>query len=203
MRVIVIGVGSGIGAAIAAHHKQIGDSVDSTSRHGLGTHKLELVHPLMWPKLEDGVYDRMYYCIGVGDGRVSRAEVMQINAFLSCDCIHKMRPAVKTGGQIVVLSSGWSSISQLRSSKATVYRMSKAALNMGIACMANRDKTVSWTLMNPGMVETKLTSNLMFSQTLASEFIKPEESAAGVVKAAGVVTKQFSFVDYLGQEVPF
>jgi NAD(P)-dependent dehydrogenase (short-subunit alcohol dehydrogenase family) len=128
---------------------------------------------------------------------------MHINAFLTCDCLFKMRESVKDGGKIVVLSSGWSSISQLRSSKALVYRMSKAALNMGVAGMANRDRTVNWILMNPGMVDTKMTENLMMSQTLASEFISTTESAEGVVKSADAVTKQFAFVDYQGQEVPF
>lgn len=203
MKIMVIGVDSDIGAAIAARHVAMGDEVHTTSRRGKGTHKLELVHPLQWPKLEQKVYDRLYYCIGVGDGRISRAEVIHINAFLTCDCLFKMRESVKDGGKIVVLSSGWSSISQLRSSKALVYRMSKAALNMGVAGMANRDRTVNWILMNPGMVDTKMTENLMMSQTLASEFISTAESAEGVVKSADAVTKQFAFVDYQGQEVPF
>jgi hypothetical protein len=74
---------------------------------------------------------------------------------------------------------------------------------MGVAGMANRDRTVNWILMNPGMVDTKMTENLMMSQTLASEFISTTVSAEGVVKSADAVTKQFSFVDYQGQEVPF
>lgn len=203
MKILVIGIDSDIGAAIAERHTALGDTVHTTSRRGKGTYNLELVHPLMWPKLQAKTYDKLYYCIGVGDGRVSRAEVMQINAFLACDCLFAMRPSVKDGGKIIILSSGWSSISQMRSSKALVYRMSKAALNMGVAGMANRDQTVKWILMNPGMVDTKMTSNLMMSQTLATEFIDVGTSAQGVVSAADAVTEQFSFVDYLGQTMTF
>jgi hypothetical protein len=40
-------------------------------------------------------------------------------------------------------------------------------------------------------------------QTCALRSISTTESAEGVVKSADAVTKQFAFVDYQGQEVPF
>jgi NAD(P)-dependent dehydrogenase (short-subunit alcohol dehydrogenase family) len=203
MKVLVVGVDSGIGAAIAQRHSALGDVVETTSRNGKGTYALELAHPQMWPRLENNTYDMVYYCIGIGDGRSTRMEVMQVNAFSTWDYLNTIVRTVKPGGKIVVLSSGWGSIGELRSAKSPMYRMSKAALNMGVACLAQRYLTHTWVLMNPGMVRTKLTTNLQTSATHEMDFIDPHTSAVGVVNAASKVTDHFSFVDYNGAVVPF
>jgi NAD(P)-dependent dehydrogenase (short-subunit alcohol dehydrogenase family) len=59
MDILVIGVDSDIGAAIAAHHTAQGAVVHTTSRNGKGTYDLELAHPRRWPKLGQK-YDCIY-----------------------------------------------------------------------------------------------------------------------------------------------
>lgn len=204
MDIIVIGADSDIAKAIVVKHRALGDNVETTSRNGNGTYTLELAHPRMWPVLQAKAYDVMYYCIGIGDGRSTRAEVMQINAFGAWDYLSNTAPrVVRDGGRIVVLSSGWGSIAELKSAKAPMYRMSKAALNMAVGCLAQVFLTHTWTLVNPGMVRTKLTANLQASDTHIMDFIEPEVSAEGVVTAAMQVKEHFSFIDYLGNKVPF
>lgn len=204
MDILVVGVDSDIGAAIAARHRALGDRVETTSRNGRGTYHLELAHPRMWPALTTDAYDIMYYCIGIGDGRASRMEVVQINAFGAWDYVSNTAPrVVREGGSIVVLSSGWASITAIKSAKSPVYRMSKAALNMGIACLAQHFPTYNWLLVNPGMVNTKMTQNLRISATHERDFIEADVSAAGVVEQSTKNKRQFAFVDYLGNTVPF
>lgn len=200
MKVLIASVDSDIGAAIQQYYANQPDvEVDATSRNGKGIFNLELVHPLTWPNLPAQEYDIIYFTIGINDARASRMEVMQINAFLTCDFLgSKAAAAVKPGGKIVILSSGWGSISQLRSAKAASYRMSKAAMNMGVAVLATRFQKVNWILMHPGFVDTKMTR-----AALPSENISATESAEGVIKAATAFDKHFGFIDYQGNEVPF
>lgn len=201
MRVLVASVDSDIGAAIASKHRELGHEVSATSHNGKPqTINLELAHPFTWPKLVPGSVDRLYYTIGIGDGRATRNEVMQINAFLSCDFLNMAAAAIVDDGQIVVLSSGWGSISSVASVRAPYYRMSKAALNMGVAIAAHRHTRIRWTLMHPGLVKTKMTRWMRTGE----QALTPEESAAGVIASATAhAHRPFCFVDYQGQTVPF
>lgn len=201
MKVLIISVDSDIGDQIAYQHIQAGDEVLATSRNKKTRFHLQLAHPLTWPKFEgqEGTFDRIYYTIGVGDGSASRIEVMQVNCYMSLDCIVKYEPMLKDGGQMVVFTSGWSSITELRSGKAPVYRMSKAALNMGVAIQANKNSRVQWVLVHPGLVDTKMTKYLNSPQ----EMLTPEQSAQAILSMLPNVTKHFSFMEYTGREIPF
>ena len=200
MKVLIASVDSDIGAAIQQQYAgQPGVEVDATSRNRKGIFNLELVHPLTWPNLPAQEYDIIYFTIGINDARASRMEVMQINAYLTCDFLgSKAANAVKPGGKIVVLSSEWSSIQLIRSAKAASYRMSKVAMNMGVAVLATRFPKTNWILMHPGFVDTKMTRS-----ALPTDNISAAESAAGIIKSAEAYNKQFGFINYLGNEVPF
>jgi hypothetical protein len=200
-KILIASIDSDIGVAIhryyAEHRPDV--IVETTSRNGTGKYHLELAHPMTWPFFGEATYDKIYYTIGTGDVKPSRMEVMQVNAFLTCDFLTaRASKAIKPGGKVIVMSSGWGSIGLLRSAKAPAYRMSKAALNMGVAIAANRFLTNQWILMHPGFVNTKMTR-----ARLPADAITPEVSAAGVVTQAEAYMKQFGFIDYEGNEVPF
>ena len=196
MRVLVVGVDSDLGLALALAHKGQGDSVVTTSRNGKGDFKFELNHPYSWPKFEQ--FDRLYYTIGIGESRSSRMEVMQTNCFATLDFLSYAVKSAKSDSKIVVLSSEWGSVSRCAAANAQWYRISKAALNMGVAIMSNRHPNIKWILMQPGFVHTKMTAEMK----VRSDTITTAESAAGMV---GVVNNinQFGFYDYLGQEIEF
>lgn len=199
MKILIVSVDSDIGKGLFKVHTERGDTVETTSRNGNGTYNVELVHPLTWPNLPAKEYDMIYYTIGTNDARVSRMEVMQINAFLSVDFLGtKAVNAVKPGGKIVVLSSGWGSIGSVRSARAPSYRMSKAALNMGIAVLANRNPSIQWLLVHPGYVATKMTRG-----STPPDAITIEESVKGIANVSMLAGEQFAFVDYTGATVPF
>ena len=85
MKVLVCGIDSDIGYQIYKQHEILGDEVLTTSRNRnkVATFNLELVNRPSWPNLPK--VDRLYYTIGIPDGRNSRFEVMNINAFASLD----------------------------------------------------------------------------------------------------------------------
>lgn len=195
MKVLIVGIDSDLGAALAFVHKGLGDDVVTTSRNGKGDLKVELNHPYSWPKLEQ--FDRLYYTVGIGEARSSRMEVMQTNCFATLDFLSYAVRSAKDDAKLVVLSSEWGSISRCEASNAQWYRISKAALNMGIAVMSKRHTRVKWILMQPGFVQTKMTAELK-----ARNAIMPAESAAGMVNAANGIDK-FGFYDYMGREIEF
>ena len=202
--VLVIGIDSDIGAALAAHHTALGDVVHTTSRNGKGTYDLELAHPRRWPKLTQQ-YDRVYYTIGIDDRRSTRIEVMQVNALMALDCIQSYVRAVRDGGSIVCLTSAWGSISRVaelgaeEANRSTWYKMSRAAFNMGITIASRQRQSINWLLVHPGVVRTKGTVGSTFQEYK----ITPEQSAQGIVGVADVNKQQLAFVDYLGNPITF
>lgn len=201
MRILVVGIDSDIGAEIAKLHKEDGDDIVTTSRNGKGTHTVELSHPFTWPKFKEKEFDKIYYTIGIGDQRSSRMEVMQVNAFITCDFLNAIAYSAKDNCKIVVLSSEWGSIKRIKSMRAAAYRMSKAALNMGVAIAAQRHQRLNWILMHPGLVKTKMTEWL--SRNATETVLSPTESASGIITASKNCADQFCFIDYNGEAVPF
>ena len=167
----------------------------TTSRNGRGDIKFELNHPYSWPKLEQ--FDRLYYTIGIGEARSSRMEVMQTNCFATLDFLSYAVKSAKDDAKIIVLSSEWGSISRCGAANAQWYRISKAALNMGIAIMSNRHQNVKWILMQPGFVHTKMTADMKVKNAITTI-----ESAAGMINTVNNID-HFGFYDYLGQEIEF
>lgn len=203
MDILVIGIDSDIGAAIAAHHTAQGDVVHTTSRNGKGTYDLELAHPRRWPKLQQK-YDRIYYTIGIDDRRSTRIEVMQVNALMAMDCVTAYAKAVKDGGVFVCLTTAWGSVQRVteldaeEATRSTWYKMSRAAFNMGVAIASRQYQNINWRLVHPGVVRTKGTTGSTFQEYK----ITPQQSAEGIVNwVAGA--EQFAFIDYTGKTIPF
>lgn len=203
MDILVIGVDSDIGAAIAEHHTAQGDVVHTTSRNGKGTYDLELAHPRRWPKLTQQ-YDRVYYTIGIDDRRSTRIEVMQVNALMALDCVQSYAKAVRAGGVLSCLTTAWGSVSRVleltaeEANRSTWYKMSRAAFNMGIAIASRQRQDINWRLVHPGVVRTKGTEGSVFQEYK----ITPQQSAEGIVQnVAGA--EQFAFIDYQGKAIAF
>lgn len=197
MRILVAGIDSDIGYEIAAVHRELGDEVVTTSRNGKGDHHMEISHPYGWPRFEANAFDKIYYTVGIHDGRSSRMEVMQVNAFATYDFLNSVGSSLKQGGQCVVLSSGWGSIAGVQGQQNVWYRMSKAALNMGVAVLAQRYTHCRWTLMQPGWVLSKI------NRAGGPQALTPRYSADTLVHAAKNVTEHFAFIDNTGKKMEF
>jgi NAD(P)-dependent dehydrogenase (short-subunit alcohol dehydrogenase family) len=202
--VLVVGYDSDIAKQIAELHRSAGDEVVTTSRNGVGDYTLELVHPQTWPRYVEE-FDLLYYCIGAGDQRLSRMEVMQVNAFLACDYLTSVLKYLKPEAKIVVLTTAWGSVSNVleipiaRAQTNMAYKMSRAALNMGVAMLSRRFNSFTWVLMHPGLVDTKATRNWA-----VNDKISPAESAAGVVQHAETCTAgTLHFIDHRGRTLSF
>lgn len=200
MRVLVASIDSDIGAEIAAQHTARGDTVFTTSRNGKGDFHVELLNFNTWLPGSELLVDRIYFTMGVNDDRRSRAEVMHINGFLSTDFIDSIARHLVVGGKFTVLTSGWGSVSRVLADNNRAYRMSKAALNMGVACLAKRYSKRNWLLMQPGMVRTKITAGI---DEAKYKLIEASESAAGIIQVTDQEQSQFSFRDYQGNILTF
>ena len=203
MKVLIIGVDSDIGSAIAEEHRGRGDVVETTSRNDRGTYDLELAHPLRWPSLT-AEYDAIYYCIGIDDLRTTRIEVMQINALMAIDCIGKYAKNLRAGGTFVALTTSWGSAQRVaeltgeQANRSTWYKMSRAAFNMGVTVMSRRYQQKNWVLMHPGVVRTKGTERYKFDEYK----IDAATSASGIVTQTLANTKQLAYIDYQGNSIP-
>jgi NAD(P)-dependent dehydrogenase (short-subunit alcohol dehydrogenase family) len=76
--------------------------------------------------------------------------------------------------------------------------MSKAALNMGVACLANVYPDLRWLLMQPGYVLTKMNKN---EANLPTTDI--DVAMEGVLRVAMQAKLGVSFYDYAGVEQSF
>ena len=204
MNVLIVGYDSDIAKDITKIHRERGDNVKITSRNKAGDYHVELAHSTTWPTFNE-TYDLVYYCIGLGDTRSTRMEVMQINCFLALDFLSRMTQWVKPGGKIIALTTRWGSITTVsmldpESAKLSAnYKISRAAFNMGVVILSKRFRQFTWVLMHPGTVETKATVN--FPKTVMK--LSTRESAEGVVKASNEATKPIQFIDWTGQELQF
>lgn len=196
MKIGIVGIDSDIGLQVARLHRERGDVVIATSRNGLpDTRPMELVNPGSW-WIPDHTVQRLYYNIAVGDGKLSRAEVMHVNAFLASDYLNAVARAAIPGMQIVVYTSEWGSISSVRNARALHYRMSKAALNMGVAALQHRHPHVRFLLLHPGLVRTK-----MLKGNFDVPVLTPVESAAQTLALLDGWDGSFAFLAADGRKL--
>jgi NAD(P)-dependent dehydrogenase (short-subunit alcohol dehydrogenase family) len=153
---LIIGVDSDIGNAI---YKLLPNSV-GTSRKDSQHIKLDVKDVDNWPTFAES-FENVYYCIAVDS---SADETMQVNATRSVEFLKHIAPNVT--GTIRVLTSIMGALTNgnmMPANEATIhYRMSKAALNMGVMELAKQYPSVNWQLVHPGFVRTKLTKNLSY-----------------------------------------
>jgi NAD(P)-dependent dehydrogenase (short-subunit alcohol dehydrogenase family) len=185
MNIIIVGADSGIGSAI--YKKLANDHLVVPIRRP----DFELNDKSTWPSFEQK-WDHVYYCIGIGGVSGDSVEMMKVNAINSYKFLKDIATAVVPGGRITVLSSRVGSLTEAETdcSRGNIYyRMSKAALNMGVIELAQTHKHCSWQLVHPGFVNTKMTS--------LSPFIKyaitPDKSADSIIKLPNI--QGLSFMD--------
>ena len=111
-------------------------------------------------------------------------KVMAVNTFGPLKIAEKFAENVAISDQkkIVSITSGLGSMAIMgNSERFFFYRMSKAALNMGVLALnaSLKSKGIIAALISPGMVDTQLLDE---SGYRGNNKVSPEESAAGLVK---------------------
>ena len=196
-RALLISLDSDLGKHMKRVLEEEGYEVVATSRHNLpNTINFDL-DSARTPKLEPSSFDVLVYNLGVSQVNRTRVDVIRVNAILACDALRAFAPCIKSGGHSIVFSSGWGSIQQTLLSGETndiSYRMSKAALNIGVAILANTFTTLKWVLMQPGFITTKMNTN---PKKLPS--VDPYEAMKGVLKHSLSCKTRYSFIDYTGK----
>lgn len=152
----------------------------------------------------DGSLDLLIANAGVGAREATLAEidaanwtrVMTINALGPLLVARTLGPKVREGGTIAALSSVLGSIGD-NGGGIWSYRMSKAALNMGLSCLAielkPRDVTV--IALHPGWVQTDMGG--------AQAPVQKTESIAGLRRVIAETRESGRFVDYSGKPIPW
>ena len=176
--VLVIGASRGIGRGLVHACVARGDRVIATVRRaeevlalraaGAEVLVVDVAQPasvsgLAW--LLDGVaLDQAWYVAGAWDG--GRADtpptqpdfdrVMHTNVHGAMQVLPQVMPCVEeAGGTMVCISSQMSRLSQA-ASRGWLYRSSKAALNMVVACAQDQWRNATVIAMDPGWVQTDM-----------------------------------------------
>lgn len=194
-RTLVVGVDSGIGQAI---YNKIPGAEGTSRRDNTSFIYLDIMDdPGNWPKFQ-GFYDQVYYCIGVAGNTHTPTQRLEINAIRTHDFLNYLAPNIAPGGEIKVLTSIMGSSSFIKENPwlgiNAYYKMSKAALNMGIVHLSNVHPNINWQLVHPGFVLTKMTKGIPGIEKIG---ISPETSAEAIISLP--VPKGVSHVSYDGQ----
>ena len=195
MKVAVVSIDSEIGEQVAQVHEQRGDTVITSSRNGNGTRHMELTQPKTWFLPTD--IDRVYYTLGIGGEKHSRQETMNVNALLPIDYLSTLAARANSGCTFVVYSSEYGSIGMTRAPKSLAYRMTKAALNMGVKCLSLVYPQHTWLLVHPGTVQTKIAKTKLLNPITARD--SAEQTVATADSHAGPI----KFLKYDGTELPW
>lgn len=176
--VLVIGASRGIGRGLVQACVARGDRVIATVQQAADAPALRedgaqvlvvdvaqtaSVSGLAW-QLDGVALDQAWYVAGVWDGRSADTpptqadfdRVMHTNVLGLMQVLPQIMPSVQAaGGTVVCLSSQMSRLVQAES-LAWLYRTSKAALNMVVACAQNQWPQVPVIAMDPGWVRTDM-----------------------------------------------
>lgn len=124
------------------------------------------------------------------------ARVMRINTLGPLLAARTLGAKVRQGGTIAALSSVLGSIAD-NSGGSWSYRMSKAALNMGLSCLAIelKPRDVKVLALHPGWVQTDMGG--------AQAPLEAPESIAGMRRVIAEAGESGRFVDYSGKAIPW
>lgn len=151
MKTLIASVDSDIGKAL---YENIPNAT-GTSRRQEGFLYLDIDEG--FPQFDS--FDEVYYTIGVG-GTKPIEDMMRINATNSYAFLDHIAKYVTSGGRINVLSSIAGSLQSnldINIGANVYYKMSKAALNMGVIQLSQKHRHLNWTIIHPGFVNTKMT----------------------------------------------
>lgn len=174
MRILIASGDSVIGGALAWQLQQQGHEVVQTTRKcdPQSPNYLD-VRERRWRHVGEARYDRVVYCIA-HDAPASALDVFDVNVIGAFDWLNRAAETACTPtAQVAVLTSQFGSITELSNGQVPWYRMSKAALNMGIALLARRYAQQRWLCVHPGLVDTPMTAGLKYTH----EKLSPQESA--------------------------
>lgn len=125
---------------------------------------------------------------------------MEINAFAPLLVTEALLSVVKDGAKLAFITSRMGSIADNGSGGMYGYRMSKAALNMGVKSLAQdlKPRSIAVAAIHPGQVDTEMTVPF-------GGGIPREEAAAGIVKRIGEMSLENSgsFWHQNGEDLPW
>ena len=178
-QVLVIGASRGIGLEFARQYRAANHRVIATARDDEGLARLrdlgatalrvDVAEPasvsgLAW-QLDGEKFDVALYVAGVflqGDARQPPTQpdfdrAMRTNVLGAMQAIPQVAPLVEAArGRFVFITSGMARIAGVESSRAWVYRASKAALNMTVAAARHDYPRAVMVAMSPGWVQTDM-----------------------------------------------
>lgn len=176
--VLVIGASRGIGRGLVQACVARGDRVMATVRQrtdvaalraeGAEVLVVDVAQPasvsgLMW-QLDGVELDQAWLVAGVWDGSMAATppnqpqfdHVMHTNVLAAMQVLPQVMPSVAAaGGTMVCISSQMSRLAEA-DSRAWLYRTSKAALNMVVACAQQEWPDTTLVAMDPGWVQTEM-----------------------------------------------
>ncbi len=143
--------------------------------------------------------------VGATEARLSGVEaakwvqVMTVNALGPLLVARALGAGLKDGGSFVALSSAMGSIADNGMGGAYTYRMSKAALNMGLSSLALEWKRrgIAVAALHPGWVKTDM-GGAGAPVEIADSVAGLLQVVAGLDNAGGV-----AFLDYQGRTLPW
>lgn len=177
--VLVIGASRGIGLAFVRQYREAGDRVIATARDDAGLARLralgaeplriDVAQPasisgLAWQldgeKLDvalyvAGVFPRID--AGVPPTREAFDLAMHTNLLGAMQAIPQVAPLVdEAGGCFGFISSAMAQIRGVPDGRGWLYRASKAALNMAVACAQHQYRRATLVALSPGWVQTDM-----------------------------------------------
>jgi NAD(P)-dependent dehydrogenase (short-subunit alcohol dehydrogenase family) len=178
--VLVIGASRGIGLEFVRQYRAAGDRVIATARDDAGLAglraldatalRVDVAQPaslsgLAW-QLDGEKIDLALYVAGVwseADALTPPTQqdfdhVLHTNVLGAMQVIPQVAPLVEAqpGGRFAFITSGLGRIQGVDSSRAWVYRVSKAALNMAVAAAQPSYPQATLVALSPGWVQTDM-----------------------------------------------
>jgi len=176
-KILITGTSRGIGLATARKFLEQGWFVlgASTSENNVIKHPnykhylLDLKNPdnivscANLIKKENSQIDALINCAGIGtepdenkmDIKVLR-ETLEVNLIGTISFTENILPIIKSGGQIIAISSMMASLTEFDSGICPAYRISKTGLNMYLKTLADRLKDITVSAFDPGWVKTDM-----------------------------------------------
>lgn len=216
--VAVVGASRGIGAEFVRQYLSDGWEVHASARRdadlealkiaGATAHRADVTDEASLAAMAgaiEGALDLLIINAGVGSREPRLADVdpgnwtrvMTINALGPLLAARTVGIKVRQGGTTVALTSVLGSIADNAGGAFWSYRMSKAALNMGMSCLAIElfPRDVKVAVLHPGWVKTAMGGE--------EAPLSPEESVAGLRQVIAGLTKTGGFFDNTGKELPW
>ena len=223
--ILILGASRGIGYEFARQYVQEGWRVLATARDDAGcdqlqalgaeAFKLDVAKPtsvsgLSW-RLDGEKIDLGLYVAGVIDRNSPQTpptqeefdRVMHTNVLGAMQALPQVAPWVaEANGTFAFISSVMASMALTDSGGASLYKVSKAALNMVVRTAPSDFPNVTWLALSPGWVQTDMggsTAPLTVLDSVA-QMRATLKSIAGTEKRAAV---QGQFLNYDGSPLPW